>query len=227
MNYAQDLLANTSEVERGAFYQKTYMHVAGAVLAFMGLEYVLLGIEPLVNFMLGVKGYGWLMVLGVFYLITMMGDRMAANLDRTQQYIGLGLYVLAYALLFVPMLYIAANYSSPGVISQAAIVTLALFGGLTAVAMTGKRDFSFLRTGLIVGGFIAIGLIVAGVIFGFNLGLWFSVGMVVLSAGSILYQTSQLRYRYHTSQYVAAAVGLFSSLMLLFWYVLRIFMSRD
>jgi len=227
MNYTQDIFTQASEVERGAFYQKTYMHVAGAVLAFIGLESVLLQIEPLVNFMLSIKGYGWLLLLGVFYLITMMGDKMAMKLDRSQQYLGLGLYVFAYALLFVPMLFIAANYSSPGIITQAGVVSLALFGGLTAVAMTGKRDFSFLRSALIIGGFVAIGLIIAGVIFGFNLGLWFSVGMVLLAGGSILYQTSQLRFKYHTSQYVAAAVGLFSSLMLLFWYVLRIFMSRD
>ena len=40
------------------------------------------------------------------------------------------------------------------------------------------------RTALIIGGFIALGLIVAGALFGFELGLWFSVGMVVLATGS-------------------------------------------
>lgn len=77
-----------------------------------------------------------------------------------------------------------------------------------------------------VGFFIAIGLIIAGMIFGFNLGLAFSAGMVVLAAGSILYQTSNLVHKYSTDQHVGASLGLFASLMLLFWYLLSIF-SRD
>jgi len=112
-------------------------------------------------------------------------------------------------------------------LSQAAILTLALFAALSAVVLITKKDFSFLKSILSVGFIIAIGLIIAGMIFGFDLGLFFSGAMVVLAAGSILYQTSNLVHKYHTDQYVGAALGLFSSLMLLFWYILRIFMSRD
>ena len=101
-----------------------------------------------------------------------------------------------------------------------------LFIGLTGVALTSKRDFSFLRSVLIIGGFISLGLIIAGMLFGFNLGLWFSVGMVFLAGASILYQTNQLKNVYTTEQYVGASLQLFSSVMLLFWYVLRILMSR-
>ena len=79
---------------------------------------------------------------------------------------------------------------------------------------------------LTIGFFIAIGLIVAGMIFGFNLGLWFSVGMVVLASGSILYQTSNMVHKYSEDQYVGASLGLFASLMLLFWYILSI-LSND
>jgi len=112
------------------------------------------------------------------------------------------------------------------VLSQAALITLSLFGGLTAVAFMSKKDFSFLRTGIVVGGFIALGLVLVGLVFGFNLGLWFSVGMVVLAGASILYQTSNIIHRYSTDQYVGASLELFSSIMLLFWYVLRILSSR-
>jgi FtsH-binding integral membrane protein len=90
-----------------------------------------------------------------------------------------------------------------------------------------KKDFSFLKTGLTIGFFIALGLIVAGMLFGFNLGLWFSVAMCLLAGGSILYQTSNLINQYTSDDYIPAALGLFASLMLLFWYVLSIFMSRD
>jgi FtsH-binding integral membrane protein len=121
----------------------------------------------------------------------------------------------------------AISYSGFGVINQAAIVTLAMFGGLTAMVFLTNADFSFLRTAIVIGGFVALGLIVAGAIFGFNLGLWFSVGMVLIASASILYQTSQIRDQFNTSQYVGAALQIFGSVMLLFWYVLRIFMSRD
>ena len=121
----------------------------------------------------------------------------------------------------------ATIYAGPGVINQAAIITLALCTGLSAVVLITKKDFSFLRSALMVGGIIAIGLIVAGIIFGFNMGLWFSGAMVVLAAGSILYQTSNMVHKYSTDQHVAAALGLFASLMLLFWYILQIVMSRD
>jgi hypothetical protein len=125
------------------------------------------------------------------------------------------------------MIYIALIYSGgAAVIQQAGLITLSMFTGLTAVVFLTNKDFSFLRTALVIGGFISIGLIVAGALFGFDLGLWFSVGMVVLASVSILYQTSQIKNQYETDQHVVAALQIFSSVMLLFWYVLRILMSR-
>jgi len=113
------------------------------------------------------------------------------------------------------------------ILGQAAVVTTGLFTGLSAVALFSKKDFSFLRSILIVGFSVALATIFAGMIFGFDLGVWFSAAMVLLASGSILYQTSRLVHDYHTSQHVAAALGLFASFMLLFWYILQIFMSRD
>jgi FtsH-binding integral membrane protein len=56
----------------------------------------------------------------------------------------------------------------------------------------------------------------------------FSVAMVVLAAGYMLYQTSQVLAHYHPGQHVAAALALFSSVALMFWYVIRIFLrTRD
>jgi len=135
------------------------------------------------------------------------------------------LYVIIEAIIFLPLIYIALIYAGGDVIAQAAVITLAMFTGLTAVVFLTNKDFSFLRTALTVGGFVALGLIVAGAIFGFNLGLWFSVGMVILASGGILYQTSQLKDHFSTDQYVGAALQLFASIMLLFWYVLRILIS--
>ena len=149
--------------------------------------------------------------------------------DRNKQYMMYGLYIFAQEIIFVPLIYIALFYIDAGtdLLYQASVVTLGLFTGLSAVVFLTKKDFSFLRTGLTIGFFIALGLIVAGMLFGFNLGLWFSVGMCLLAGGAILYQTSNLIKQHGVEDYVPAAIGLFASLMLLFWYVLQIFMSRD
>ena len=160
--------------------------------------------------------------------ISWLAQKMAMDeVSKSKQYLGYLLYIVGQALLFVPMLFIVINYTGTIVLKQAAAVTAGLFVGLSAIAFMSKIDFSFLRGIITIGFFLAIGAIVAGMIFGFSLGLWFSVAMCALAAGSILYETQQIQYQYATSQYVAAALGLFSSLMLLFWYVLRIFMSRD
>lgn len=224
------LVRDLSEVDRVTFYKKTYSHVAGGVVVFVLFEYLLLQSDVIVNFALSMlQGWRWLIMLGGFMLITNYAEGMALRAaDKNKQYLAYGIYILAQAFIFVPMIFIASRYANGGeLINQAAIVTLSLFTGLSAVVFMTKKDFSFLKSILTIGFFIAIGLIIAGIIFGFDLGLWFSVGMCVLAAGAILYQTSNLVNKYSTDDYIPAALGLFASLMLLFWYILRIFMSRD
>lgn len=225
------MVSSLSEVDRAAFYKRTYSHVAGGVLVFVLFEYLLLQSNTIIDFMLSMTaGYKWLLLLGGFMFVTNYAESTALKTaDKNKQYLAYGVYILAQALIFVPMIYIALAYMDSGsaMLEQAAIVTLSLFTGLSAVVFMTKKDFSFLKTGLTVGFFIALGLIVAGILFGFDLGLWFSVGMCLLAGGAILYQTSNLVNKYGVEDYIPAAIGLFASLMLLFWYVLRIFMSRD
>ena len=112
-------------------------------------------------------------------------------------------------------------------IQSAAIVTLLGFAGLTAVAFTTRKDFSFMR-GLLRWGFVvALVAIVAGVIFGFQLGTGFSIIMVALAGGAVLYDTSNVLHHFPEDRHVGAALELFASVALMFWYVLRLFMSRD
>lgn len=175
-------------------------------------------------------GYKWLIMLGGFMFITSYAENTALKTtDKNKQYLAYAAYVFMQALIFVPLLYIAIFYTESGtdLIEQAAIVTLGMFVGISSIVFVTKKDFSFLKAGLSVGFFIAIGLIIAGSLFGFNLGLWFSVAMCALAAGSILYQTSNLVNKFGVEDYIPASLGLFASLMLLFWYVLSIFMSRD
>lgn len=228
-NYIQ--VDTLTETDRLTFYKKTYSHVAYGVLAFILVEYLFLQSETITRFALSLtEGRMWLLMLGGFMLATSYGERMAAKShDRNKQYLGYAIYIVAQAFIFIPLLYQAMFIADNGadILKQAAILTLSLFSGLSLVVLYTKKDFSFMRRALTIGFVIALGLIVAGLLFGFNLGLWFSVGMIVLAAGSILYQTSNMVHKYSTDQYVSAALGLFASLMLLFWYILRIFLSRD
>lgn len=221
------LVTHAKDVEKASFYKKTYLHVALSILAFIGVETVLLNVVPaeVIGLMFGQK-YTWLLIIGVFWLASILANKWSLSQSRSTQYLGLGFYILLEAAIFLPLIYIAVLQAGAAVIYQAAMLTIAMFAGISAVAFTSKRDFSFLRNIIIIGGFISLGLIVGGAIFGFNLGLWFSVGMVILASATILYQTSKLKDSYTTDQYVGASLQLFASIMLLFWYILRILMSR-
>ncbi len=212
---------------RASFISRTYAHVLGAIVTFVLLEVAIFKsgyAQPIAETLLGVN---WLLVLGAFIVVGWLASRVAHSVvSPAAQYAALAGFVLAYAIIFVPMLYIADAYA-PGVIRNAATVTLMLFGALTGIVFYTRKDFAFLRTALMFGGVAALGLIVAGVIFGFNLGLAFSVGMVVLAGGAILYDTSNVLFHYPEDRYVGAALELFGSVALMFWYVLRIFLSRD
>lgn len=212
---------------RMAFVRKTYAHLAGAVGLFILLSSVFYaaGLGVAIVGMLGTSRFMWLMILGGF----MIAGYLAQSLARSRQslalqYAGLGLYALIEAFIFAPMIAIAAVYA-PGVLPEATVITLAGFTGLTAYTLFSKKDFSFLGPGLAIAGFVALGTIIVGVIFGFNLGIWFSALMVLFASGAVVYSTSNILRVYPTDQYVAAALDLFAAVALLFWYVLRILLE--
>lgn len=212
---------------RAEFIRRTYNHLAGAVLGFIVVEALLLqwsGAQMLVRTMMG--GYSWLIVLAAFMGVSWLAQTWAGSGASPQlQYAGLALYVVAEAVIFLPLLYMAAYFSSPNVIPTAGIVTALLFGGLTFVAFTSRQDFSFLGRVLSIGGFVALGVIIASMLFGFNLGVLFAGLMVAYAGAAILYNTSNVMRQYRPDQHVAASLALFASVALLFWYVLQIVMS--
>ena len=207
---------------RAQFIRKTYVHLAFAILGFLVLEYVLLslpGIERAVALM--TTGFNWFLVLALFFVASWIADRWArSEVSRGLQYAGLALYVVIEAIIFLPLMFVAARYSDPTVIPSAALITGLLFAGLTFVAFTTKTDFSFLRGVLSIGFFVALGLIAASLLFGFTLDLIFAVVMVGLASAAILYYTSNILRYYRTDQYVSASLTLFASVALIFYYVL-------
>lgn len=221
-------VAKAQPQERALFIRKTYTHLAGAVGAFIGVEYLLFQTgmaEAFANVLMGSR-FGWLAVLGGFAVLGWISRGLAAKADSVgTQYAGLGLYVVAEAVIFAPLIFIASRFSDPSVIPTAGILTLFLFAGLTAIVFTTGKDFTFLGGVLKIGGFVALGLIVCSAIFGFQLGLIFSGAMIIFAAAAILYDTSKIMNDYSADQYVAASLELFASVALLFWYVLQILMQ--
>jgi len=212
---------------RMVFIRKTYAHLAGAVGLFVALSAVLysVGVGDSVLALMGTSRYGWLLILGGFMISGYLAQSMARSTRSLGiQYLGLGLYAVAEALIFSPMITIAAKFA-PGVLPEATIITLAAFTGLTAYVVFSKKDFSFMGTGLAIAGFVALAMIVCAVIFGFSLGIWFSALLVLFASGSVVYSTSNILRVYPTDQYVAAALDLFAAVALLFWYVLRILLE--
>jgi FtsH-binding integral membrane protein len=220
-------VATLGEEARATFIRRTYGHLFGAVIGFTLLEVVLFR-SGLADSITASMSKTWLLFLGGFMVVGWLASRTAHTAKSlAAQYLALGAYVVAEALLFVPLLYIA-NVYAPGAISSAALVTLFGFTALTAIVVYTKKDFVFLRSVLMWGGISAVLLIVAAAIFGFQLGTVFSVAMVFLAGAAILYDTSNILFRYPEDRYVGAALGLFASVALMFWYVLRIFIaSRD
>jgi FtsH-binding integral membrane protein len=229
MNYqtTQGAVAHSNVEERSAFILRTYLHLVGAIFAFVGLEAVLFAsglIEPILG-ALGSSRFVWLLFMAGFVGVSYLADSWARSATSPGlQYAGLGLYVVAESIIFAPLLALAA-YVEPGLIPKAGLITLVLFGGLTGVVFITRKDFSFLRGVLMLGGFAGIGLIVASIVFGFSLGLFFSWAMLALAAGYILYDTSNVMLHYRTDQHVSAALALFASVALMLWYVLRILLN--
>ena len=210
--------AQAAADERSAFITKTYLHLAGAVALFVVLEAVLLqlpGIEGLVRLMIGSQ-FSWLIVIGLFMFVSYIAESWARSaINPATQYMGLGLYVVAEAVIFVPLLFIA-RVKAPGAIQLAAVTTLGLFTVLTAVVFVTRKDFSFLRSFLVFGGFAAMGLIVVAMLFHFVLGPIFIYAIIALACGYILYHTSNVLHEYRIGQHVAASLALFASVALLF-----------
>ena len=196
--------------------------------AFALIEYMLLnaGLEESVFSLLSVK-YAWLMVIGAYMGVSWIAQKWAnSSTSLGVQYAGLTLFVVVEALIFLPILMIA-NGMENGVIAKAGLVPVAMVLGLTLIAFTTRKDFSFLGGMLKIGGMVALGVIVASFFLPITLGTWFSALMILFASGSILYSTSNIMYHYRTTQHVAASLSLFAGVALLFWYVLRLFMSRD
>lgn len=237
--------------DRVTFLRKTYAHLGVALIAFAAITGGMMKFSPQTSLKFSAwalnGSLNWLIVLGLFMAIGFIAQKLAmSETSRGLQYVGLGLAVIAQAVLLQPLLWVLmirfgsasevfANDSATPVLShqaasilgQAVVITLAIFIGLTLTVFVSKKDFSFMRGALTMGSFAMLGTIVASMIFGFHLGAIFCGIGILLLAGYILYQTSLLMSYFPPTAYVAASLMLFSTVATLFWYVLQFLMSMN
>ena len=229
MNDNVNYLAPVSELsvdDRSTFIWRCYAHVVGAILAFAAIEVYFFesGIaaaiaRPMLD--------NWFMVIGAFMLAGWGATHVAHRVQSIQaQYAAFAVFIVFEALIFAPML-LMAYMMEPGMIESAAGVTILGCVGLIATVMITRKDFSFLRGMMVWGGILALVAIVGSLMFGFQLGTWFSVAMIGFAGAAVLYDTSNIMLHYPQDKYVAASMQLFASIAMMFWYILRLFMSRD
>jgi uncharacterized protein len=216
-----------SNEARANFIAKTYAHVAAAILLFTVIEMYLFNSGLVVPLSEWILSFNWLIIIGALMLVGWLATHVAHQLDsKPLQYLALAGFVAAQAVIFAPLL-LMASMMQPGIIENAVWITLFGTGGLTAVAFITRKDFSFMRGILMWAGILALVAIAGAVLFGFELGTWFSVAMIGFAGAAVLYDTSNILHHYPEDRYVAASMALFASIALMFWYVLQLFLSRD
>jgi FtsH-binding integral membrane protein len=239
LRYPAEAAQSTAGSERAAFIRRVYAHLAGAVLALVALETVLLNVltkERMIG-ILSEAPWALLVVFVAFIAAGFLSRYWArSGASPAMQYLGLSLYVVVEALIICPLLWFCVYFGNEffggpekgiNLIYTAAILTLCVFAGLTASVFITKKDYSALAPILSVGSMIVLGTIICGLIFGFHLGLVFCFFVVALLAGYILYDTSNVIHRYPTDAHVAAALELFADVATMFYYILRILMEMN
>jgi FtsH-binding integral membrane protein len=243
----QGAVATLGVSDRVTFLRKTYAHLGASLIAFALVTWFMINYmtELSLKFTFGTGGGMWLLVIGLFIVVNMGAQALARHeTSRGLQYLGLGIMVIAWSLLLQPMIwYVMLRFGNPAqmiaadgvhvalsgtaaaIIAQSAIITLAIFIGLTLTVFVTKKDFSFMRGILSIGTFAALGMIIASIVFGFHFGAILSGFVILLMSGYILFQTSLVMSYFPPTQYVSAALMLFGTVATLFMHVLNVMAS--
>ena len=212
-----------SDSSRLGFIRNTYLHLLLNVLVFGGLVFALLATPLASGFYQAVfsSRFGWLALLLGFGIGAGLLQSLAYNSSsKLVQYAVLFGFVALEAIIFVP---VAVLGLTTGVLGVAFLATALLFGVLTVSVLVTKTNYNFLRGFLVAGSLAALGVVVLGIIFNLSLfGTIFTVAMILLMCGWILYDTSKIARSYPTDKYVAASIAIFADFVTLLWYVVRL-----
>lgn len=216
--------------ERATFLKKVYGILLLGILGFAATLWATANV-PFANELavdlgrltMGHK-WGWAIYMGIF-----VGGSMAVHAlaeKRPINVLAFAAWVVLLAFLIAPIVLYVNRVRGPEVITEASMLTALVFAGLTAIVFFTSKDFSFLKGILSLAGFALLAVGIAGAVFGFSIGLWFSAAIVVLMAGYVLYDTSTILHRLPTTMAMTGAILLFTDVVLLFKHILVMLSSR-
>ena len=136
------------------------------------------------------------------------------------------LFNFVMGVIIAPALFVYGR-TQPGLIGQAAVLTIGAFGILTLYAFVSRRDFSAWGSFLIVGLWVLIGTMLLNFFFqNAMVDLWLASVAVLLFSGLLVFDTWRLRTFYGPDEYVGAAVQIYLDLLNMFMAVLRVLGNR-
>lgn len=136
------------------------------------------------------------------------------------------LFNFVMGVMISPALFVYGR-TQPGLIGQAAVLTIGAFGILTLYAFVSRRDFSAWGSFLIVGLWVLIGTMFLSFFFpNAMVDLWLASVAVLLFSGLLVFDTWRLRNFYGPDEYVGAAVQIYLDLLNMFMAVLRVLGNR-
>lgn len=223
MNYSAPMTRNAvafaSADVRIAFVRKVYGLFYMSLLVTVGVGWLCIQPEmlPVVTpLMLPLVIAGFICVIALSF---------ARRTSRVNVFL-LYLFAAIEGAVYGPLLWLI-NRSAPGLPASAALLTVAVFGGLTVYAMVSKKDFSYLGGMLFIG---LIALVVAGLLLMFfhssMLGTLYAVGGVLIFSGYVLYDTSRIMQHLQADEAVSGAVSLYLDFFNLFLFILRLLDNR-
>ena len=209
----------SSEVQLN-FIRKTYVLFLAGVLACIVTGALTLSVTPLTVAAIGV------LKMPLLVVALIVGGSIGAQ--ALAQRPGLDVVALfgftsLIGFITAPILAII-SLRTPGIVGQAAMLSAVIFGSLTAYALITRKNFSFLGGMLFIGMIsLILGSVLNAIFFkNFSFGYFISWGVLLMSSGFVLYQTSNLVHNYRQNQAGAAALGLFVSFYNIFMSLLNI-----
>ena len=219
VSYQTGALVRTGE-ERATLVRRTYSLVLVSVLVtIVGVSFALS--QPAV--LQAVSQHPFIAFLAALAPLFIAG-RVKAAFPMNIGFVLL--FNFAIGVMISPAIFFYGS-RQPGLIGQAAVLTIGAFGILTLYAFVSRRDFSAWGGFLMVGLWVLIGTMVLNVFFqNAAVDLWLASVAVLLFSGLLLYDTWRLRNFYGPDEYVGVVVQIYLDLLNMFMAILRIMGNR-
>lgn len=228
-------VSHSAPAVQAEFYRRTFGLVGLSCAAFGAVLALILSSPLAATITKLIYGTGWigiLLVIAGFWAASAFANRLAfGGASKSTQLAGLGIYIVIEAIIFTPLLSLCfalfgVQEGLSTIVVPAAASTFLLAGGLILTAFLTKKDFSFLRSFVVIGTFVALAAIVVMAITGTAMTSWMIIAMIGLMAITILYQAWVVRTQLNSDQYVGAALIIFAGIATLFYYVILLFLQR-